>query len=548
MCQRARGLSEEKELAASVRINILKLALTARHYDVVVLGRALGSLACAALLARRDFRVLVLGQGQHSALYALKGRLLARRATTLLSPTSPCYKRILHELAQTQRFRGRTHQLDPMFAVLAPGRRIEVPPNIERFSRAIEREFPEVRQLVDELYSTFAHVNAVADGVFEKDAVWPPGSFWERLETGRLSSQLPFINGDGQRDLMGKFPVGHAYRQITTLPAMFASNLSVPADQMPAFALARLHGAWTRGVHTLPGGEDGLSKFLLERIEAHGGSCELGQRAASIQLRPRGGFDLQLDNEEEPTGASMLVTDLSGEALVDLFGGSGISSKARYDWPRLTATAGRFVMSMVVKTRALPAPLPTESFVIPYTPGRKDPRKPVVHLQRFDPADLGEAYQGPADETLLVGEIILPTRGPLTLLEARQAIWDTLDEHLPFLREHLVLVDSPYDGMPAEDYTTGHRRDLERIHIPNTTPGAEAMDWLWSVEPPEFHQLAGEPARGPIPNTYLVGKSVLPTLGQEGELLAAWSVAKLITKRNSTRQRMHRRMWTKIET
>ena len=38
--------------------------MTNRHYDAVVLGRSLGSLAAAALLARRDFRVLVIGQGQ----------------------------------------------------------------------------------------------------------------------------------------------------------------------------------------------------------------------------------------------------------------------------------------------------------------------------------------------------------------------------------------------------------------------------------------------------------------------------------------------------
>ena len=36
---------------------------------------------------------------------------------------------------------------------------------------------------------------------------------------------------------------------------------------------------------------------------------------------------------------------------------------------------------------------------------------------------------------------------------------------------------------------------------------------------------AGEPVRGPIKNTYLVGKSVLPGLGQEGELMAAFGAA-----------------------
>jgi phytoene dehydrogenase-like protein len=74
------------------------------------------------------------------------------------------------------------------------------------------------------------------------------------------------------------------------------------------------------------------------------------------------------------------------------------------------------------------------------------------------------------------------------------------------------------------------------------------MEWLWSVEPSGYMGLAAEPVRGPIPGTYLVGPTVLPGLGQEGELLAAWGAARLITKSDSTRQKLRRQMWTKIET
>jgi hypothetical protein len=45
-----------------------------------------------------------------------------------------------------------------------------------------------------------------------------------------------------------------------------------------------------------------------------------------------------------------------------------------------------------------------------------------------------------------------------------------------------------------------------------------------------------------------VGKTVLPALGQEGELIAAASVARIVTRRDRARQRMRRQMWTKIET
>jgi hypothetical protein len=39
----------------------------------------------------------------------------------------------------------------------------------------------------------------------------------------------------------------------------------------------------------------------------------------------------------------------------------------------------------------------------------------------------------------------------------------------------------------------------------------------------------------------------LPALGQEGELLAAWSAARLITRTDRRKEQMRREMWSKIE-
>jgi flavin-dependent dehydrogenase len=44
--------------------------MTLRHFDVVIMGRSLGCLSAAALLARRDFRVLVIGQGEKPPSYS----------------------------------------------------------------------------------------------------------------------------------------------------------------------------------------------------------------------------------------------------------------------------------------------------------------------------------------------------------------------------------------------------------------------------------------------------------------------------------------------
>src|SRR5579859_769677 len=163
----------------------------AKHYDVAILGASAGALVTAALLARRSWRVLVLGQGHRPATYAFEGHVLARRPFTFLAQSSPAWGRVLVELAQSQTFKRRLVAVDPMFQILAPDLRLEVPPDVGAFGKEIDREYPEVRRVVDELYAELARTNAAADAAFERDVVWPPGSFWEKRETGRVAATLP---------------------------------------------------------------------------------------------------------------------------------------------------------------------------------------------------------------------------------------------------------------------------------------------------------------------------------------------------------------------
>ena len=92
------------------------------------------------------------------------------------------------------------------------------------------------------------------------------------------------------------------------------------------------------------------------------------------------------------------------------------------------------------------------------------------------------------------------------------------------------------------------RREIDRIHVTGSSPRPEFMEFQWTVDPPGYLGIAGEPVRGPVPGSYLVGKTTLPALGQEGELLSAWSVGRLLTRKDSTRQRRRRQLWNKFET
>jgi len=509
-----------------------------RYFDVVVLGMRTGALVCAALLARRDFRVLVVGDGYLPATYRLGPLPLRRRTFAHLGATAPSYRRLLAELAQTQAFRRRLRPLDPMFQVLDGRSRLDVSPEPSVFARELDRELPGTRGPIEELHAGLGRVNGAIDSVLDQDAVWPPGTFWERRETGRLRDALP--------EVPAVLPVDAGYRRIVELGARFASHLASDAnDPLPPLATARLHAAWTRGPFELPGDEDESVAQLVERIRAHGGEVRSTEHCEAI-LQQRGRVrGVILDGDGEETGAGFVITDRPAARIVDRVREFPFDRHEPH--PASQVARRRFVMSLVVSNDLVPAPLARLSFL-----RAPDHRMPDVLLHRATFAG-PEAMLTERNAELWVCEVLF---GPAAMpgfdgeLRAREAVLATVRAHFPFIDRHVLVIDSPHDGAPIFARLEGD--ELRALPRNELRPGGGSL----AAEPAEpqyrrfaeaFAGIGGEPIRTPVDHLLTVAPTVLPALGVEGEMLAAWGAARLVTKTDRKRERMRREMWSKIE-
>jgi hypothetical protein len=348
---------------------------------------------------------------------------------------------------------------------------------------------------------------------------------------------LPYLDGS---DFLAEFPRDHSFRDVVSVPAEFATDL---AEGLPPFATARLHGAWTRGVHRLAGGEEELTEFLLERIRAHGGETRIHDRASDLAHKGGKVRGVLIDDDETPIGVTFVVSDQPRAALMDLARSFDGASDDRA--PTIETGDQRFVVSIVARPDGLPVSLATESFLLPKGKGMR------VHLQRSSLGAPGTA--------LLGAEALLDTR----LAAAREGVVGVGLVMLPFLVKHLLVVDAPHDGLPLWDFRKpspadphiGPKRwdlraelvDRARIRAGGGSLEAEPMIARHRVTPAALGGLAGEPIRTALGNTFVTGRTVLPALGQEGQLLAAWGVARIITRTDRRKEKMLREMWSKVE-
>ncbi len=511
--------------------------MNGNYYDVVVLGTQLGPLLAGTLLAKRGFRVLVLGQEDLPPTYdAGEGLTLPRAPFSFTAAGSPVARRIFAELALNQLFRRRALAMDPVFQVALPRHRLDLPESDAELEREIEREFPEVRRPVEDFHRGTKRANAELDRLLERDLVWPPETFFERREFARASAQLSFDKSGGGRDPFAELREEHPFRLVVQAPARFLDGMD--PDYPTQLRLSRLYGSALRGSTVLEGGEAGLRQMLVEKLRTHSGELRERDRADAVLLRRGVAVGVRLANSGEEIGASFVAYggDVSGllrllpdrRPFEELFERLG-EPQARWF---------RYTLNLVLAGDGVPVGMARDVYFI------RDARRPLsaenlLHIEAHPPDASGRR--------LLCVETLLPRRGiedvPGYIDGVRERVFASLGDLVPFLGRTVQLIDSPHDGRPVLDVRTGRSRPAPEPW----TRGPQTMRTVYGYPVTGTLGLSALPVRTPVRRLLLCSGQTTPGLGMEGHLLAAWSAARIVTRADRRKAWMRGRLWTKVE-
>jgi hypothetical protein len=493
-------------------------------YDAVLVGLDLTTLLAGALLAKRGFRVLVVGQSQPWPSYAMGALRLPRAPFSLQAPGSPVFARSFAELALRPTLQRRTQPLVPAFQGVLPRHRIDLGGPSELLLPELAREFPAERQAAASLFARIRETSAALDPLLAEELSWPPEGFFERRAFARAVQDTP---------LEPRLPAppsvleaSHPLMQLLAASLRFGDAGALAFD-LGARTLRLLDARLTAGA--LDEGLTDLYELLIGSIRTHNGSLRLSERVDV--LAPRRGMleRLRLLPSDEEIGCHFVLWGLSVDALARQLEAPALLAPMFAEHGTPSAHAHRYVLNLVLRADALPEGLSRDVLLL-----GDDPL--WIEAQRMG----GGAYARFSVEALLDARAL--AQSPTLLDAQRERILAALTRLSPFFARHLVLVDSPHDGRAPEGPAASEVATLD----PLQRRGPDTMQVVYAYPQTRVHGCCAMPLRTPIARLLLCNAQVAPGLGLEGRFLTAWSAARLVT-RTLGRAWMNRGRWTKVE-
>jgi phytoene dehydrogenase-like protein len=478
--------------------------LETNHFDVIVCGGHTAGLIAAALLGRRGMRVLLCGVERPKSTFVAGDYTLCSDPGLVPPPDAESIARVLRDLNHLQVVRQRSVPIVRGLQLVVGDQTIE----LGEQGPASEEPAPAVTDVAAVL-ERLRQTSARLDPLLGSDLPLPPEGFWDRREVARVEAKLPNRSTDLLAPLAAHHPVRVGLHALASLSCQFA-----PTD-LGAVVQARAYDVSRRGIFSLDGGTVALRTLFLEKLAAS--SADLREKVAPVELIFRRGrfSSMRVQPRDEMIGFDHLVW-ADGMSSLLRFCGDRASRKLRELADHMRPACYRYTLCLLVRSEALPAGFGPRVIAV------ANPLQPVLEENALS------IVVGPGKGVVpLWVECLVPAAAALGggyLAVVRARVREKLRKLLPGLDDNLLVLASPHDGLSPEL----PRRTAEPLPSIPMTP-------VFSFDLARTLGVGGATYSTGMKNVYLVGDETLPGLGREGDFLAGWGVARVITAQQPRR-------------
>jgi phytoene dehydrogenase-like protein len=506
--------------------------LTANYYDVVVIGMELGPLAAGALLAKRGFRVLVVGHGRPSDRYRCCGHSFTHRPFMMTSTESPAIKRVFKELGITQQMQLTLSTPSPLYQVVLPNARLDVHRDPSSTAREVRREFPSMARHVDGIFSNIGRINGEIDKLLANDVIVPPESFFEKREFSRAEVQNPFRTSNNLY-FFDKRHMSQEFGDFMEAPLRFETAGVTDVPQLVRF---RQMGGWMFDCQAVSGGRDGIAELFVDQIVGHGGDRQPHQQIGEIAVRRGRIAGVRIADRDEITGCRVVLTDLAPMELSHLVPPASWTKQFHALLDNCPPPQLGYSINMGLAPEVIPHALANTAFAASGPGLGAD----LLRIERVP-------QENPDMAALHVSCIVPPDeKSSIETGAMRDKILDKMRKIIPFMDGFIKVIHSPFDGFGAlvlNGTNADNKNDVPPIPHPEEIP-------RWLIRPPISSGSLGIenlPHRSGIKGLLMAGSQVVSGLSTEGEFVAGWGAARIAAKMDPRRERLVRSMRSKVE-
>ncbi|XXF75785.1 desaturase [Myxococcaceae bacterium GXIMD 01537] len=482
-----------------------------RHvYDVIVLGSQLGGALAAALLAKRNHRVLLVEHDGMGPGYEHGGYVLPYAPAIVPAlKAMPAVEEALTELGLTSTIQRGLQPHAPALQLVLPRHRVDLHAEDPRRRAELTREFGE---RADGLLSTLGATSTqheATDAFFKEQPDLPPDGFFSKWGLNKRIRQHPGLQldsklagDDAALKLLGGLRPFLAYLDQPTSPLARTRPLS-QAIQAP---------------YRFPGGLEGLRELLVHRLQELGGDVLSKESSESFVVEELS-FDgsrfagVKVLRSDTLYRASCLVAATDSGALRRLVTDRKHHRRLLEHLDQSTTKSILFPVNWVVPVADLPRGL-GELTLVDTQDAELGPLLIQLHPARMAAGKDGREFKEREDARVVCAAAFVPASarelGEEHLQALTERIEGCLDALMPFTREKRLLRSAPY-------LDAGGVRGSRLMPHP-----------LYAFESESFLGVTGLKQRTPAKNVVLAGREVLPGLGLEGELIAGMRAARLV--------------------